>query len=331
MRTWYEIKAQAPGAPGDISIHDEIGAFGTNAQRFINDLKRIEANEINLSINSPGGSVFDGIAIYNALRNSGKTINVKVLGVAASIASVVAMAGDKIVMPENAFMMVHNPWAVTKGNAEELREFADVLDKIGASLVATYVARTGKSEDEIKTLLADETYLTAAEAKELGFADEVEPALKAVASFDLDCLPANVQAAYQDAQQDDKGTTTVDPAFADQVALLAAQAGLADFALVFAMRGTDLPAVQADIAVAREIQALCALAKKPEAAAAHIKASKTLADVRAALLTALADQDAGTAIDTNQSNPGAARATSQPAAVTTASIWAARRNRNPIK
>ena len=93
-----------------------------------------------MEINSPGGDVFAGLAIYNALKGSGKEIVVKVMGVAASAASLIAMAGDKIVMPKNTFLMVHNPWSVAMGNAEELRQTADTLDKIGESLKATYAA-----------------------------------------------------------------------------------------------------------------------------------------------------------------------------------------------
>lgn len=328
MRTWYNFMAAAAGAPHEISIFDEIGAFGTNAKHFINDLKKVEANEINLSINSPGGSVFDGIAIFNALRDSGKTINVKVLGVAASIASLIAMAGDKIVMPENSFMMVHNPWAYTKGNADELRDFADVLDKIGASLTATYMSRTGKSEEEVKALLKAETYLTAQEALDLGFADEVEPAFKAEAKFDLDCLPANVRAAYEGvaATKEDDDVVAVEPAFADQVSVLAEKAGLKSLATFFALASDQLPVVRERIAVAREITALCALAKQDKAADGFIRANKTLMEVRAALVDVMAKQDDSTVVDPHAPNPDAPRANAQPAAIKTADIWAARRN-----
>ena len=152
MKTWYSIQAKADQS-ADISIFDEIGFFGVNAKQFIGDLKAIDAKTIKLAINSPGGSVFDALAMYNALRQHPANVEVTVLGVAASAASLVAMAGDTIVMPENAFMMIHNPLNFAYGNADELREMADVLDKIGASLVATYANRTGLPEDEIKALI----------------------------------------------------------------------------------------------------------------------------------------------------------------------------------
>ena len=135
MRTWYSMQAAA-NAPttAEISIFDEIGMWGVTAKQFISDLKALgDVKDITLSLNSPGGSVFDGLAIYNALRSSGANVTVKVMGIAASIASVIAMAGKKIVMPENTFMMVHNPWSFAIGNANDMREMADVLDKLGDS------------------------------------------------------------------------------------------------------------------------------------------------------------------------------------------------------
>ncbi len=109
MKDWYKIIAKADGQPAQISVFDEIGAWGVTAKMFIADLKALGAvKKIDMDINSPGGSVFDALAMYNALRATGAEITVKVLGVAASAASLLAMAGDKIVMPENAFMMVHN-------------------------------------------------------------------------------------------------------------------------------------------------------------------------------------------------------------------------------
>lgn len=193
-KRWFEMRASAQQA-AEIAIYDDIGAYGVSARDFIAELRTLSAPVIHLSINSPGGSVFDALAMYNALRQHPADIMVDVLGVAASAASLVAMAGDKITMPDNAFMMVHNPWGATAGNAEELRGMADTLDKIGASLVSIYAARTGKPEDEIKALLDAETWLNAEEAVLHGFADELRPALKVAASFDMERLPENVRAS----------------------------------------------------------------------------------------------------------------------------------------
>lgn len=198
MPNWYAFAnaAASESESASVAIFDEIGFWGITAKDFITELSAVKAKTLNLEINSPGGSVFDGIAIFNALRNSGKTINVKVMGVAASIASVIAMAGDKISMPENTFMMVHQPWGVTMGNADDMREYADVLDKLNNSLVSTYVKRTGKSEDDIRAMLSQDTWMSAQEAVDLGFADEVTPAFQATAKFDPTRLPDNVKAIF---------------------------------------------------------------------------------------------------------------------------------------
>ena len=153
LKSWYSIQAKADQKTADISIYDEIGYWGVTAKQFIGDLKALDATTIKLAINSPGGAVFDALAIYNALRQHPAAVEVTIMGVAASAASVIAMAGDTIVMPENAFMMIHNPLNLAYGNADDLREMADVLDKIGASLIGIYAKRTGMPEDEIKALL----------------------------------------------------------------------------------------------------------------------------------------------------------------------------------
>ena len=154
-KSWYKMQAKA-GTPkaAEITIFDEIGFWGVTAASFISELKALgDVETIDVLINSPGGSVFDGLAIYNALRQHKASVNVTVMGVAASAASFIAMAGDKITMPENAFLMVHNAMGGVFGNAQEMRDWADTLDKIGASLIGIYVARTGKSEAEVKALL----------------------------------------------------------------------------------------------------------------------------------------------------------------------------------
>jgi len=167
----------------DISIFGEIVTSGyewyesdVSASGFQKDLKGLgEVDTINLHINSPGGSVFDGIAIYQMLVQHKAAINVYVDGLAASIASVIAMAGDNIYIPKNAMLMVHNPWTMAVGNASELRKQADDLDKIGQSMQESYLSKTnGKLDQEtLQKLLDDETWLSADDAVAYGFADEV--------------------------------------------------------------------------------------------------------------------------------------------------------------
>ena len=135
------------------------------------NLKSIK--EINLRLNSEGGSVFDGHAIFNALRNHDARVVVDIDGLAASIASIIAMAGDEIRMAENAFMMIHDPWVVAAGTADELRGQADVMDKVQEKLVNTYVKRTGGNADDISEWMAAETWMNAEEALERGFVDSI--------------------------------------------------------------------------------------------------------------------------------------------------------------
>ena len=330
MKTWYSIQAKADQS-ADISIFDEIGFFGVNAKQFIGDLKAIDAKTIKLAINSPGGSVFDALAMYNALRQHPANVEVTVLGVAASAASLVAMAGDTIVMPENAFMMIHNPLNFAYGNADELREMADVLDKIGASLVATYANRTGLPEDEIKALLDAETWLNAEEAVLKGFADELQPALKVAASFDMERLPDNVRAAIEpppapepEPEDDHPLDAAADSrALAASIIALSAQAGIAALADAFLLDPAIRTEADAQVAVAegKEIVAVCAAAKLPEMAAGLIKARVPLASVRNRLMQARAELDKALVTDHHIPQP----TTTPQSAISIAGIYAARR------
>lgn len=329
MRTWYNFK-QTDTDPAVLSIFDDIGAFGVSAKSFLNDLASAQGDSVRVEINSPGGDVFAGLAIYNGLRNSGKKVNVRVLGLAASAASLVAMAGDTIEMPENSFMMVHNPWGFAMGGASDMRDTADMLDKLGVSLASTYAKRTGKSAEEIAALLDAETWMSAAEAVDAGFATAVISEVPVKAAFDLDRLPANVRAAYASAKASAPAPAPAPaPALADTIESQAAAADLSAFAAVFAADASldTQDKIAARIAEAREINALCKLAGFPEEAAGLIKAKANIPDARAKLLAKLSDSDE---IDTaprlkrEPQNQGA-----QPAAVGTSSIWAARRKQQP--
>jgi ATP-dependent protease ClpP protease subunit len=330
MKSWYSIQAKADQKTADISIYDEIGYWGVTAKQFIGDLKALDATTIKLAINSPGGAVFDALAIYNALRQHPAAVEVTIMGVAASAASVIAMAGDTIVMPENAFMMIHNPLNLAYGNADDLREMADVLDKIGASLIGIYAKRTGMPEDEIKALLDAETWLNAEEAVLKGFADELQAELKVAAAFDMERLPENVRASIAPPVADpapepeQNEEPQIDPvALSSRIVALSAEAGLAAHADVFILD----PAIKAEadavaaIAEAREVVAVCAAAKLPEVAAGLIKARLPLASVRQRLMEARAALDA--AMPTNHRIPTPTPAPQS--VISIAGIYAARR------
>lgn len=173
------------GGTAEIHIFDEIGTDGTTAKIFADELRAIgNVSRITLKINSPGGSVFDGNAIYNTLIKHKASVHVEIEGIALSMGSVIAMAGDHISMAENALMMIHNTWGSAVGDAAELRKTADILDKTKESIMSAYVRKTGKSYKEISALMDDETWFTAEEALEQGFVDEVTDQLEIAASFD---------------------------------------------------------------------------------------------------------------------------------------------------
>lgn len=313
MRPCFQFFAAAADKPALLSIHEEIGFWGVQAKEFLASLGAIEGKDLTVEINSPGGDVFAASAMYNALRASGKNITAKVMGVAASAASLVLMAGDKRVMPKNTFVMIHNPWTVTMGNADELEEAAGVLRKVGEKMSATYAARTGMKDEDLAPLLAKDTWLTADEALEHGFATEVIEDVSAKASFDMTRadLPAHVAKVFASAQKTPEEIeaerlaaeaaaaeaakkaieTAEDPVVAQEVHDAAVTAGLQDYAGLFAVACTSLDEAKGRIRAAREITALCKFAKAEDKTAGFVRANTSVADVRAALVAAQADAD----------------------------------------
>lgn len=171
----------------EIRIDGVIGGDWLNedpvtAKQFAKDLKALgKPKALDIYINSPGGSVFDGSAIYSQLKRHTAQKTVYVEGIAASIASMIAMAGDEIVIPENAYLMIHRASSVTIGNAADMRKSADVLETLESGIVAAYVAKTGRDAAEINEMMAEETWLTGPEAVALGFADRTTYAIPATA------------------------------------------------------------------------------------------------------------------------------------------------------
>ena len=153
-------------------------------KQFQSDLAALgDISQLDVFINSDGGDVFAGQAIHSMLKRHPANVTVYIDGLAASIASVIAMAGNKVVMPRNAMMMVHNPWTWGMGNSQDFRSLADELDKIRESLIAAYQDKSGMTEDDITALLDAETWLTAEEAVSYGLADEIEQSKQVAASL----------------------------------------------------------------------------------------------------------------------------------------------------
>lgn len=344
MRPCFTFKAQAAGQPAILAIDEEIGFWGVQATDFRASLEKVSGNALDIEINSPGGDVFAGLGMYNMIRSwasaGGRSVTTRVTGLAASIASVIMLAGDKREMPKNSFAMIHSPSTVAFGTSEDLRESADTLDKIGASMRNLYMDRMGITEDEATAMLAKDTWLTAEECLENGFATDLTDDVVATAKFSLERadLPANVQAVFKAKEvvatpeeiaaaeaevarlaleESERIKAALNP-MADQIVARAKKLGVEAHSTIFALACTTLEEAEVRMLAAREIVALCAIAKLPEAAAAHIRANKPVADVRAELIKAQADADVNT--DPTQKTGDAKQA--GPTAVDPAAIWA---------
>jgi ATP-dependent Clp endopeptidase proteolytic subunit ClpP len=177
-----DIKADV----AELSIFDEIGGFGVLVADFKKDFDAVKnAKSIHLMLNTPGGSVTDGMAIYNILAAVRDKLDVEVIGLAASMGSIVALAGRSLAMDEGTYFMIHNPWTISWGDADQLRHDAGVLDKMQAEIVSIYAAHSDKSPEELQAMMNAETWLTAEEAKDAGFADTVNESVKAAALCDI--------------------------------------------------------------------------------------------------------------------------------------------------
>ena len=304
MRPCFKFTAKAGKKPAVLALDEEIGFWGTQAKDFRAQLDAVEGNELVVEINSVGGDVMAGLGIYNMLRSwakDGKTVTTRVTGVAASIASIIALAGDKREMPKNTFAMVHQASTFAVGTADDMRDAADMLDKVDGSLRGIYMDRMGVDETKAKEIMAKDTWLTADESMDLGFATALIEDIKATAKFDLARadLPANVAAIFK-AEADPVVDPAVDPVIdpelpdtpvAKQIEAMANTAGLQAHAATFAVACATVVEATARITAAKEIVALCAVAKRPDDAGQAIRANKSVADVRAALITAMAEAD----------------------------------------
>lgn len=183
----YSFKAQSEEA--EIWLYDEIGEgwfSGVTAKQFIKDLKSLgKVKKIHLHLNSPGGDVFEGMAIYNSLKSHKARKYVSIDGLAASIASIIAMAGDEITMAMNSMMMIHEAWTYAVGPASELRHAADMIEKVNETIIATYLNRTKIDREKIIELMKNETWMTANEASNFGFIDKISSPIQIAAHLDL--------------------------------------------------------------------------------------------------------------------------------------------------
>ena len=325
MNSWYTIRAQSTGA--EVVIYDEIGAYGVSAKGFLAELAALpDATPLALRLNSPGGSVFDAVAIYNAIKRHSGTVTVWIDGIAASAASYIAMAGDEIVMPENAFLMIHDPAGVVMGTAIDMRAMAEALDKIKGSLLQGYAAKSGRPQEEIAPLMAAETWLDARDALDLGFADRIAEPVRIAARFDVgrfrnappvlaelpaettdDELSGNEAAEADDVPEESESDKDAECVAGNDLSVNVGQPaaepdpppdpGALPVASDFASVGGAVPLVDAAnirseaLAHARTVVDLCRLAGQPQMVGRFIERDAGLDEVRAALLALRAETE----------------------------------------
>ena len=310
MQSWYTIRARASGA--EVLIYDEIGAYGVTAKGFLAELGALSDDApIDLRLNSPGGSVFDAVAIYNALNRHAGDITVWIDGIAASAASYIAMAGDTVVMPGNAFLMIHDPSGLVMGTADDMRSMAEALDKVKSSLVQGYAARSTKPSDEIAALMAAETWLDASDALDLGFADRIAEPVKLAAAFDITrfrnappSLVAAVETEDAFARAGAESHQETDRTLADEAEADAGEDSVTRGVVMVPVAS----AIRAEaIAHARAVIDLCRLAGQPQMVGRFLEEDASLDEVRTRLLVLKAETDSD--ISVAHAQPGRAAAT----------------------
>lgn len=326
----------------EISIRGYIGEWGINDSALIEEVEKLGAvQKITVLINSRGGEVDQALSIFNFLRNHPAHITIRVTGVAMSSASVILMAGDRIEMPANTLLMIHNPEIWSGGDEEALRDAAAQAAAWKQSLLETYMARTGKPEQELRDMMAAETFMTAQEAVANGFADVVLPIDRsldaapatargtsvAIALASALDIPADV-AARLAAQAEAAPASAAGPTFAAQLAAQASADGMSDYVAAFLLDGSldTLEKARVALAEAREIRDLCAYADAANLAPGFIRGRRALAEVRTELMAArAAEADRHHASGTRPSQGATPAKASTPAPLNTGDIYAQRR------
>lgn len=336
-RTWYSIKAKSEEAdtPIEVFIYDEIGLWGVSAADFVRDLKASDDGKsaVIVSINSPGGDVFDGFAIHNALAHLGDRCTVRIEGLAASAASVIACGGHQVVIAENAMMMIHNPWTFAYGTAEDLRKTADMMDKARDGILASYRRKAPSIEDaDLIKMLDDETWLNAEEAVALGFADAIgesvtlqaccgatgvlarfkHPPKAILESAETADDDAEIGEQEQETENTQGETAQEEPRALDTgtvIAKLAAElidacvsAGMPEIAkeLLMTKALSNETETKAEIKRIKDIRALCVTAKMPELAADYVKSGLSAEAVRARLFERIVAASEGEEINNKE-------------------------------
>ncbi len=330
---WYRIKAetQAEQTVIEIYIYGEIGGWGITASNFIRDLKALDdgVSPVVVAFNTIGGDLFDGLAIHNALNRLGERCTARIDALAASAGSVAACGAHRVVMASNAILMIHNPWTLAGGDAEDLRRVAGVLDQTLEAIIAAYKAKSPDIDDvELRRLVNDETWLTAQEALELGLADEIGNGVEVKACLGqgaamkrfrqtpkalLDLLdePPTNDPAQTPKPGDPPLDPVADPVVSDasKLALLITQAcekaGISSLIepLIASTKLEDEATVLAALTRAKAVRDLCVAARLPELTVEFVKAGLDATAVRARLFDKLVGSGKG--FEINNSLPPA--------------------------
>jgi ATP-dependent protease ClpP protease subunit len=320
-REWFRFNnAAADASIAEIQILDVIGSWdddwiarnfgydmGVTARAFVEQLAALpeDVKALHVHINSPGGDVQAGINIANALRqwaSKGRTVETFIDGMAASIASVIAMAGSKVHIADNALFMIHDPWSIGIGNAGEMRKLADILDTMRDQAVATYRWHSELEPEAIAALMAAETWMDASEAIANGFATDKVEGLRAAASIDpRAAAKLTVPDKFKDrvkafVKQDAPTPPAPVAASAIEVMRLCREGGCMDLAEGLVTAQATVETVTTKVAEAKdvraaaearatEITAICANAKLPELTAGYVNGGMAIADIKAHIVT----------------------------------------------
>lgn len=300
-KKWYSIKAKGAGQKkvAQVRIYDEIGPWGKTANQFCEELAAavVGASKIVVPINSLGGDVFAANAIFNELMRHELPVETRVDGVAASAASLIFMAGDERIMPENATLMVHNAWTIAAGTADDLRDTAEMMDKVREGIVSAY-RRSGQSEESVVEMMDATTWMTALDAQALGFCTAIEEPVKLVASANIEDaldrmsgVPAVLRTQLLAAANADPEPELAPPAPQDAATLAAKiyaqsrERGIPQLAEAVLLSGGlgGADAATARLEAAEQIAVLCASVKLQDKATEFVAAGLSVEQVRARL------------------------------------------------
>jgi ATP-dependent protease ClpP protease subunit len=320
-KTWYALQASGESAERviEVFVYGEIGAWGITANQFVQDLRAMDdgVSPVIAAFNSIGGDLFDGLAMHNALSRLGERCTGRIDALAASAASVAVCGAHRVVIASNAMLMIHNPWTYAAGDAEDFRKVADVLDQTMEAIIAAYKAKAPDiDEEELRRLVANETWLTANEAVALGLADEVGDGVTVKACLGQGAVlqryqhaPAELLAQLDEPPEPDPELEpdeppltppVIDPAkLALMITQRCAESGISNLVepLLSSTRLESEEIVQAGLTRAKAVNDLCVAARLPEFSVEYVAAGLDIAAVRARLFDKIVSSGKGFEID----------------------------------